>query len=180
MSNLRQYQTYYGVHLVHHSESWGGETYNKLLVKEFPNEYISTTSYTMGAISTFIYPTLVMNKYYLDGVASGHVTLYNDDSTTSYTITNYIVTLYKTGDMPGDKTTIGSVSNTISSENVVWKEDYLTLPVYMNIDKKLVEEDEKLLLELEHDGNTTHVGWAHANDRNVVDMQIKIPFAPTS
>ena len=34
MSVDRMYQTYYGVYLNHWSDTWGGITYNEMLVKE--------------------------------------------------------------------------------------------------------------------------------------------------
>lgn len=175
MGNLRQYQTYYCVDLDHHSEDWGGETYSKIMVKEFPNKYLSTTSYTTGGNAKFLYPTIVMNKYYLDGIAEGYVSIHNTDSS-SHDLNSYTVYLKKSDEVT--ETILGTYTQSFSSPETVAADGWLTLPVYMNIDKKLVEEDEKLILELDH-SDDTDLAWAHANDRDVVDMQIKIPFAPT-
>ena len=176
---LPQYNTYYGVYLNHIDETWGGLTYNKILVTEFPNEYLSTTSYELGQTARLLYLTLWKNKYYIDGIVEGHVSLYNESSTGSATLTSFTVSLRKTDDVPSNETVLGSYTKTISSDNIINKEDYLTLPVYMNVDKQLIDEGEKLLIYLEHNASAASVGWAHANDSTTIDMQIKIPFAPS-
>ena len=55
MSVTRQFQTYYGMHLDHWSETWGGVTYHKLLMKSYPTTNLISTT-TSGSKSTvFLY-----------------------------------------------------------------------------------------------------------------------------
>ncbi len=179
MSVTRQYQTYYGVHLNHWDEEWAGNTYNKILVKEYPNEYLSTTSNSMVSDITFMYPTLYKNKYYIDGVAEGHISIYNDDSSASYAVTGYTVELIKTQDVPSAETILGSYTGVISSNNFVMEEDFLTLPVYINLTKQLVNPNERLLLHMTFIGTDyTHLGFSHWNDSSIPDIKLKIPYAP--
>jgi len=181
MSVTRQYQTYYGVYLNHWSDTWGGTTYNEILVKEYPNEYLSTTSNSMVSYIEFMYPTLYKNKYFLDGVAEGHLSIYNDSSTTTFTITDYTVELRVTDDVPSNYRVIGSYTGAISSNNNVPPEDFLTLPIYINIAKAVVNPSERLLLYMsfvESSSSYTHVGFSHWNDSSIPDLKIKIPYAP--
>lgn len=181
MSMTKQYQTYFGVSLNHWSETWADTVYSEVLLKEYPNEYLSTTSNSTVSSITFMYPSLYKNKYYIDGFVEGHFTLYNTSSTTTFTITGYDVTLYKTEDIDGNEVEIGSFSNIISSDNDIAPEDYLTLPIYFNVSQALVEENERLLLTLsfvESSGSYTHVAFSHWNDSSIPDLKIKIPYAP--
>lgn len=180
MSVTRMYTTYYGVDLNHYSDTWGGVTYNKILVKEYPNEFLSTVSNTLDDDSiTFMYPTLYKNKYYLDGVAEGHLSIYNQHSTTTYQVTDFTVNIKKTDDVPNNETTIGTYTKTLSANNDVPPEDYLTLPIYINIEKQIVNPSERILLNLEitHNGGND-VGFSHWNDSSIPDLKIKIPYAP--
>jgi len=182
MSVDRMYQTYYGVYLNHWSDTWGGNTYNEMLVKEYPNEYLSTTSVSIVSDITFMYPSLYKNKYYLDGQMEGHFTIYNQSSTTSYYVSSYTVELKKTNDVASNETVLGTYSNTISSNNTVPPEDYLTLPIYMNIEKQIVNPNERLLLNItftETGGTYTYVGFSHWNDSSIPDIKIKVPYAYT-
>jgi len=183
MGLSRQYQTYSVVHLNHYDITWAGIAYNKILVKDFPSEYLVTEDYTCDVSHTaeFLYPVSVLNKYYLDGLAEGMFSIYNESTTTAYDVTAYVINIKKSPDVGGGDETLGTYSNTISSDNSVPTEDYLSLPIYINIDHKLVEEDERLLLEVSYTcaGDTLgDTGIAHANDRTNADGYIKIPYAP--
>ena len=176
----RQYQTYYGIHHYHHTESWAGTTYNKILVKEYPDSDISTSSYTINKDVSFLYPTLYKNRYYLDGTAEGHIKIYNTHSTTTYNVTSYTVTLKKTPNIPGDETTLGSQTETITSSNNVPPEDYIVLPIVMNINKQRVDENEKILLNIVFTGNdSSDLAVEHFNDSTIESIKIKLPYAPT-
>jgi len=182
MGVTKQYQTYYGVYLNHWSETWGNTKYNEILLKQYPNEYLSTTSVSTASDITFMYPSLYKNKYYIDGFVEGHFTLYNTHSTTTYTIIGYDVKLYKSKDIDNKEVEIGGFSNILTDNNTIAPEDYLTLPIYFNVSQSLVVEDERLLLYMsfiESSGTYTNIAFSHYNDSSIPDLQIKIPYAPT-
>ena len=177
MSNLTQYQTYYAIHLDHYSETWGGNEYNKQITKEFPNEYLITTDYTNASSADFLYPMLYKNIYLLDSVADGHLTLYNQSTSTPTAVTSYTVSIKKTDDVPSNETTLGSYTNSITTDNSVGTDDYLTLPIFINITKQVVNENEKLILHIDFTGGSD-LCIAHANDSSIIDTKITLPYAP--
>ena len=69
-----------------------------------------------------------------------------------------------------------------TATNIV-AQDTLTVPIFVNIEKKLVEEDERLLLRVYMYNNSAtaisagSVFIACYNSSSPVDMQIKIPYA---
>ena len=178
MAVTRQYQTYYAISLTHHSETWGGVTYNKILVKEFPDSYLKSIDTTNAASANFLYPMLYKNRYYLEGQAEGHITLYNSHVSNTATVTAYTVSLKKTKDVPSSEDTIGTYTKSISTDNSVATTSYLTLPVYMNISKSLVDASEKLILHIEYTSTGGTMNVAHANDSTDIDIKIKLPYAP--
>ena len=111
----------------------------------------------------------------------GHVSIYNSDSSVTYYCSSYGVELRKTEDVPSSEVVLGSSHRTISSASAIQPEDYLTLPVFINIDKALIEPNERLLFRFYFNLSTSTdaCGVAHANDSSNVDMMIKIPYAPT-
>ena len=129
----RQYQTYYGIHLNHHEETWGGNTYNKILVKEYPHEDLSTTDTTDATSITFLLPQMYMYKYYLDGITEGWFTLYNQDTSNSATLDSFTVSLLKTEDVPNDETTLGSKTMSLSSNNTINASSYLKAVSYTHL-----------------------------------------------
>lgn len=178
----KQYQTYHGVYLDHWSEIWADVEYNEVLLKSYPNEYLSTTSNSICSDITFMYPSLYKNKYYIDGFVEGHFSLYNTSSSVTYTIVGYTVTLYKTKDIPNTEEELGSFSNIISVSNTLPPEDWLTLPIYFNVSQALITENERLLLTLtftESSSSYTYIAFSHWNDADIHDIEIKIPYAPT-
>ena len=172
------YKTYYGIHLNHYSTSWGGNTYHKILVTEFPDSNLVSTDTTNTSSADFLYPRLITNKAYLDGVAEGHITIYNNGSSAT-TVTNFTVSLKKTDDVPSNETVLGSYTANISSDNSIPSSGYLTLPFFMPIDKQTLDENEKLIFHVEYTSNSNDLCIAHANDSNNVDIKIKVPYAPT-
>jgi len=171
------YKTYYGIHLNHYSTTWAGNTYNKILVTEFPDSNLVSTDTTNASSADFLYPRLISNKAYIDGVAEGHITLFNNGSS-STTVTSFTVSLKKTDDVPSNETVLGSYTASISSDNSVAASGYLTLPFFMPIDKQTLDENEKMILHVEYVSGSSDMCIAHANDSSNIDIRIKIPFAP--
>jgi len=145
MAIVAQYQTYYAVDLDHWWESWGGTLYNKILVKEMPDEEVSETTSTAVSSGTvvFIYPLLVSNKYYLDGIIDGHFKICNQSyygvGSNATNLTGYTVTLRKV-DNVGNETTLASVSTDFTYSIAT---DYLAVPFYLNIINAEITENEK-------------------------------------
>jgi len=169
-------QTYYGVHLDHVNEIWGGNTYQKVLVQDYPFEELVSTPSTAASTVDFLYPHLIKNRYYLDGVAEGHFTVYNSHATNNMTVTAYTVTLLKTDDVPSNTETIGGYSNSISSNNVVAAKNFLSLPVFMNISKGFVDENQKLILRINVTSSDGTLCICHDNDSVYEDVKIILPF----
>jgi len=130
----------------------------------------------------------------MDGIAEGQITLFNGSSNTTVTISDYTVTLYKTDDVPSNETQVGTYARTLSSYNImtpfntIWTianggnddEDTLVLPIYMPINKKKIEVNEKLFLRIEFSSTSTTDIWiGHYNGTDPDDIKIKIPFAPS-
>ena len=172
------YKEYYGVHLNHYSHSWGGVTYNKVLVTAFPDSNLVSTDTTKSADVSFLYPRLVTNKTYIDGTAEGHITVYNNDSGAT-TVTAFTVTLKKTKDVASSATALGSYTGTISSDNSVAATGYLTLPFFMTIDQGILEANEKLFFNVKFTSDGSLMCVSHANDSADIDIYIKVPFAPS-
>jgi len=176
---VRQYQTYYGVHFNHHEEVWAGNTYNKLLVKEYPHQDISTTDTTDATEISFLLPQMYMYKYYLDGVTDGWFTLYNQDGSNSATLNSFTVSLIKTQDVPSAEVVLGSKTMSLTSNNTINASSYIKIPIFITLDKQVVEAGNKLILRITIDTTGGDVVFSHANDSTNQDVKIKIPYAPT-
>jgi hypothetical protein len=180
---MPQYQTYYAVHLDNHVELWSSMSFNKILVLEYPDANLSCTATTdaTGSVNIdFLYPLLVQSKYFIDGILDGHVT-FKSDATIGRTCTDYSVGLNKLNNA-GGVTNIGYMSYTFSPTfTTTVANQYLTVPIYMQIDKQPVNENEKLFLRIKLGTAMTTGQWflSHANDSSVPDIKIRIPFAPT-
>lgn len=172
------YKTFYGVHLNHWTESWGGTDYNKLLVKEYLDDDVLTTDTTAASSITFLYPTLIKSSYYLNGKTSGHFKIYNQNSSSTQTLNSYTVTVKKI-DNAGTSTNLATHTETISGGYEVPSQTYLALPVFVSLSKAEVNPNEKLAVTFEIDGDSDLV-FSHANDSSTNDVMIKLPFAQTS
>jgi len=186
MANVRQYQTYFGVHLVHWEQEWGNIAYNKMLTKSLPvaDDFIETEDYTAEHNASFLYPLKYLNAYYLDGLLEGWFSIYNSNALTTYDIESYTVKLQKSNNIQAVPTDLVSYTNTLSTVSTVPTESYLTMPIYVDINHQLIEENEKLILYVEITATTDtdtpkNLSVAHANTTTGgVDLQIKIPYAP--
>lgn len=185
-----QYEQYYGIHLNHYSDTWGGKTYNKMLTKEYPSEDLQSTASTQISEVTFLYPKLVGNPTYVDGIAEGHFTIYNSNSGASVTVTAYTVSLKKTDDVASNETILGAVTTNISTDNIILKSgtytdhingtggDLLVVPFYIPLSHQKIDYSERILLTLKFTstGGTPWIG--HYNGGDPDDIKIKIPYSP--
>jgi len=180
------YETYYAIKLAHYEYSWGGRIYggtndNGILVRDFPSEYLVSVPTTPVNEIRFIYPRPITPKAFLDGMAEGHFSIYNSSTTTDYSVSSYSVQIMKSSDVPGSEEVLGSYYNTISTNNSVATEDFLTLPFYIRIEEKDLNADEKLILYINFfssDDGYNDLCIGHENDSKTIDCQIKVPFAP--
>jgi len=175
-----------GIALEHWSETWAGETYNTLLVKEFPSEYLiplnDEPDYVPGDDVSFIYPLMYANKYYLDGIIEGHISIYNSSAADTADIDSYTVSLSKQKDTDITPTVLATMTRTITTYNTIPTEDYLTLPLYMPITRQRVDANEKLIWRTQFTASgagAEDCGVACANDSSVLDMKVVLPYAPT-
>jgi len=180
MTWMPQYQIYYGVHLDDHTEVWAGRTYNKLLVLDYPDANLNCTATTeaCGSLNIdFLYPLLVQSKFYLDGVADGQITY--KCGAAAKTCTGYIVGLYKLS-ADSIETPLGSMCYMFPTTKSLTANQYLTVPVYLALNKQAVNENEKLLLRtMLVSTETSGINLSHANDTSVNDIKIRLPYAPT-
>jgi len=175
----RQYQTYYGIHLNHHKEVWAGNTYNKILVKEYLHEDLLTSDITDDTRISFLIPQMYMYKYYLDGMGEGWFTLYNQDTNNDATLNSFTVSISKTKDVPNAEIILASKTMSLTTDNTIAASTYLKLPIFAYFEKQVVEAGNKIILTLEIDTTGGDVVFSHANDSNTVDVKIRIPYAPT-
>jgi hypothetical protein len=177
---MPNYQIYCGVHLDHHVEPWGYMSFHKILMLEYPDQNLTCTTLTEACGSVnhdFLYPLLVQSKYFLDGICDGHVTF--KCGAAAKTATGYIVSLNKLSNI-GTITNLGNMAYTFSPTYNFTANAYLTVPVYMPLDKQAVNENEKLFLRINLvTAETSGINLSHANDSSVPDIKIRIPYAPT-
>lgn len=173
-----QYQTYYGIHLNHRTETWGGIDYNKILVKDTPDiECVSTISTNCTSTASFMLPDLIKNKFYLDGLAYGHFHLYNWSSSVSDTITSVSITL-KTLNNVGTYNDIGVYTAILTY--ILNIGDIIAVPFSMNLDKIDISENEKIVLTLQATTDA-HTAFYHdivATEGNM-DIELILPYAYT-
>jgi len=175
-----QYRVYYAIHLNHYSYPWGGTTYNKLLVTEYPNYDLSSVTFTQASTAKFLYPRLVGNPTYVDGVAEGHFFLWNSHAADTTTINSYTVTLIKTPNVSDNETTLGIDAETLTANNTIVAKGTLCLPIYMNIDHIKLSKNDKIILQIDYtDDGAGTVNIIHDNDSTLEDIKIKIPYKDT-
>lgn len=170
---------YYAIHLDHHTETWGGNTYNKILTKDAPNiNLVTTGSTSVNAAIDFLYP-LLLGEFSIDGVAEGWFTLYCFHASGS-TIAGFTISLLALPET-GSVRTLASVTESYSPAISMIDNEYLTLPIIMNISKQEVSANEKLILRFEISGGTNRVALSHEVEPDVegnMDIMFKLPYAP--
>jgi hypothetical protein len=169
-----QYQTYYGIHLNHWTETWASTNYNKILVKDAPDvECESTPTTSCSSSASFILPELIKGKYYLDGIASGHFHL---SSTVTSTVTSIIVTIELINN-GGTIRDVGTYSATLGYSLVT--NDTVAIPFYINLSKVEVTENEKIALVF---SVTTGANVFFYHDivptEGDMDVELVLPYAP--
>lgn len=182
MTNDRQYITFYGIHLNHWDETFGTfANTHTFMVKEYENDAASSQASSVASdTNTFLYPFDIERQYYLEGTASGQITLVASGATS--TITDYRVTICKTYDgvlKPDEElesTGWRTVNDTLSW-NVglaVGEERVYPFKIHISPEKEITK-DERLYIKVEvHCSNGTRL--YHSNDATWEDLKIDIPF----
>ena len=178
------YETYYAIKLAHYEYSWGGKTYggsntDGILVKDFPSQYLVSVPTTATTEISFIYPRPITPKVFLDGTAEGHFSIYNNSTTTEYSVSSYTAQILKTDNVPSNEEVLGSYYGVISTDNSVATNDYLTIPFFIQLTEKELNAEEKIIFRVSYTFNgSSDLCVGHENDSSVIDCQIKVPFAP--
>ena len=184
MSDMRYYETFYGVHLDDWSEDFGTRfsDHHKLLVKDYVNQGCSCgTSSSVTNTIEFLYPHHIKREYWVEGAIEGHLTVAASGCTT--TITKYRVSLRKL-----HKTDVGIDDELAStgwitvSDTLGWNTTYsigeeMVYPFSIDCwdEAKKLDENERFYVRLEVDADACGVFW-HSNDSTWEDFKIIIPF----
>lgn len=172
--------TLYAIQMDDYTKSWGGVNYNTFLMGNYPElcaDY-NITDTTDADTLRFLYMVAPDSVYVVDGVVEGEVVFYNAHAADSTTLTSFTVSLRKTGDVPSNETTLGTVTSTVS--DTILKETYGTYPFFFSVDgsdiAKHVTADELLLVYLEISHSGGDLEFSHANDSTNKDLIINIPI----
>lgn len=93
MSDLRDYIKFYGIWLDDWDTTWGGQTYERHLLREWTVNALSETSSTWASGGRkFLYPHHIKKTYFLEGVIEGEITF---GATAISHVSNYVVTIFK-------------------------------------------------------------------------------------
>jgi hypothetical protein len=176
MAELRHYQTYYGVQVSNATFSWGGRDYDYLLLKDyFDDETISTATTSNLGTCTFLYPFRIQQKYFIEGVISGHLHVFNHSTAkvvTTHNITSYTVKLRRIDSSDASKT-LEEVTKTINQS--VATQDYVCVPFFMDVtDKHEFGVNERFAVALSISTGSDSLSMAHENDRSNEDFKINI------
>jgi hypothetical protein len=95
MSDMRDYIKFYGIYLDDWTSDWGGQTFNRHLLREWVSSatvYSTASSVWVNGGYSFIYPHHIKKKYLLEGVVEGEVTF---GKVAHSHVSNYRVTIFK-------------------------------------------------------------------------------------
>ena len=200
MSDMRMYETFYGIYKDDWEETFGSfSDHHYVLVKEYINEGCSCTeTSTASTTHKFLYPSHIKKTYFIEGVIDGHVT-FASSTTTAY-ICSYRVTvckvhedtteteLFTTGWITVEDTLGWNAGYNIPSV-IEGEEGDVVYPFEIDAwEKEKLDEFERLYLKVEStcsadsnfisctEASCNNVILWHANDATWTDIKIKIPF----
>lgn len=172
----RQYVTYNAIDLDYFTHNWATIDYNTILIKTWPADDIDISDTTSGASAIrFLYP-LKQTAVFVDGLAECRVTFYNSDAGVAKTINSYTVKLRKV-DSSNIFSDLGSHTESGLSVSVA-SEAYQSFLCEIEVTKKELKTNEKLVLEVSLTGDTAQIQHAHGYDstNSLVDTWIKVPY----
>lgn len=174
-------ETFYGIYYNDWTINWGSIASDYLLVKNYIDEYTSTTSYTSWLLESgevkFLYPHNIKKKYFIEGVIEGELTFYADGAQ-SY-VTDYRVTIFKEHE-DTTETELATTGSIITSDTIASGDDikyHFWIDVFAS--GKEVGEKERLGLKIQWNENpcsTPSGKLSHWNDSATNDIWVKIPF----
>jgi hypothetical protein len=193
MSDMRLYETYYGIHTDDWQVNFGTfADHHKLLVKEYINEGCVCTelSSATNAIE-FLLPQALKKTYFIEDVIEGHIT-YAASGATAY-LCSYRATLCKmnTSTESSELFTTGwvTINRTFAWDAVYEVGDEYVLPFWIDaMDQEELGENDRLYLRIEtscscddsfatcDDSACTHLALYHGNDSEWEGVKITIPF----
>jgi len=193
MSDMRYYETFYGIHTDDWDWTFGSfSDHHYILTKEYINEACSCTETSTASDSyEFLYPHHIKKVYFIEGVIKGHVT-FAASGATAY-LCQYRVTLGKVNE-DATKTELFTTGWTTVDKTLDWNSTYsigeeTVLPFWIDAwEYEQLGEYDRLYVKVEStctdDTNFTScaesactdlVLW-HSNDATWEDLKIEIPM----
>lgn len=183
MAELRHYRTFYGVKPSDVSFTWGGTTYNTFLVDNYMDDEIQSEpsskiySYVSLTGCTFLYPHRIQRNYFIEGVMSGHIHVFNDGTANlgEKDVTQYDIELVKI-DEGGTYTSLSSFTQVMTSgERGVATQDYKCFPYFLDItDRKEIGQNERIAIVCKVACASAALYLYHDNDRSNEDFKISL------
>ena len=178
----RQFIDFFGIHLYDWIETFGSfANTHYFMTREYESEGCSWLDSSEASVThNFLYPFDIERVYYLEGTATGQITLVAVDG--EATITDYRVTICKTYEgMSSPDEELQSTGWRVVDDTLAWDAvhsvgEEIVYPFRIHISpEKEVSEHERLYLKIEVRCNAfTHL--MHTNDAKWEDVFISIPF----
>lgn len=193
MSDMRLYETFYGIDVDHWDVTWGGlNNHHKILVKE----YISDGCHTEESSSAteehkFLYPQALAKKYFIEGVISGHVTFAASGGTSYLCSFRVAVVKLSSSAVTEELFTTGWLD---VNEELAWDDGYeigdeIVCPFWIDaMDYAELGDEDRFYVSVESSCSCydesgdclgsccTDVLLYHSNDTTWEDLKITIPF----
>jgi hypothetical protein len=190
MSDMRMYETFYGVHLTDWVVNFGiFSGHHKLLVKDYLSDGARTVDEsTATETHSFIYPNHIAKTYFIEGVIEGQVTFIANEATTY--LYQYRVSVCKIHE-DGTDTELFSTGWVDVGKNLVWDTsivttgigDEIVCPFFIDAwEYAKLEEQERIYVTVESSctdttpSSCTDLVLSHTNDSEWEDLKITIPF----
>jgi len=193
-SDMRYYETYFGIHTDDWSIDFGSfASHHKLLVKEYISDGCSCTTSSSATLTDlkFIYPQHIKKTYFIEGEITGHVTFIA--STATAYLCSYRVTVCKMHEDTTDTElfTTGwvSVNKTLAWDSTYSVGDEAVLPFWIDAwEYEELSEYERIYVKVEStcsdnsscltciQSTCTNIVLAHDNNATWQDLKITIPF----
>lgn len=176
----RTYRMFFGIYTNDWDFSFPAfPNHRYLLVDDYISDGCDTLDSSEASIThVFIYPHHIKKTYFMEGVASGHITLVANGCTS--VVTSYKVTVCKVHEDTSETelATTGwkTVSDTLAWDAGLSIGDERVYPFWIDIwEKKELSEYERIYVKVEVVCNScTHL--MHSNDATWEDLKIDIPL----
>jgi len=183
MSDMRDYVKMYGIYTTDWTTTYGGNTYNRHLVKDYIADGCSvvTSSAWLSGGREFIYPHNIKKVYFLEGVIQGEILF---ESYLASKCSDYRVTVFKLNadTTKTDLATTGVIQLLPTGDSYT---SYGGLFYHWWIDlteKKELTEDDRIGLKVEwnvNNSSTVTANLVHDNDSSSttgLNLWVEMPF----